>query len=80
MKERIACMTIYTTKEWKGFGRQNYYCNKYRLEGGKVVKYKCHRQKVFDGDESNWEKDEQVEASWTIDDPAMPDWLKQYLP
>ena len=55
-------MTIYTTKEWKGFGRQNYYCNEYRLEGGKVVKY------------------EQVEASWTIDDPAMPDWLKQYLP
>lgn len=64
---------IYETQEWKGYGKQNYYWNEYWRDGNRIIKLKCHRFKFFDGDESNWED------SWAIDDPSMPDWLKNYI-
>ena len=70
---------LYRTNEYSGNGKQNYYHNEYYREGDKVVKYKCHRYKFFDGDENTWETDEHVENSWDLDDDSMPDWLHNYL-
>ena len=43
------------------------------------MKYKCHRKKLFDGKESDWHEEEEMVDSWQIDDPAMPEWLREYL-
>lgn len=72
-------MIIYTTNEWKGYGKQNYYWHEYRLEGDTVYKYKCNRSKFFDGKESNWEESENLLESWKVDAPDMPEWLNQYI-
>lgn len=71
--------TIYSTKEWKGHGKQNYSHNEYRTDGEEVVKYHCNRQRYFDGEESSWHESEKKVDSWNMDDPNMPDWLNKYV-
>lgn len=33
----------------------------------------------FDGNESTWQDDATFQESWQLNDPSMPDWLKQHL-
>ena len=42
-------MTVYKTKELCGYREQNYRWVEYRLERGKVAKYKCRRREISDG-------------------------------
>ena len=72
-------MVVYKTKEWKGFGKQNYYWHEYRKEGAKIAKYKCHRRKFFDGKENNWDTDEEFVESWEKNDWNVPGWLKKFF-
>ena len=71
--------TIYVTNEWKGYGKHDRYWNEYRLEGNEVCKYKCFRTKFFDGYENTKDYEETFVESWDINDPDMPDWLKEYI-
>lgn len=73
-------MTIYATNERPAYGKQNYTWYEYRLEHGKIVKYKCRRQKIFYGDENVWEQSERAVTSWVIGDPEIPEWLERYIP
>ena len=70
---------IYSTNEWSGYEKQNYYHNEYRKKGNKVFKYKCHRFKFFNGRENTWETDERLVESWNTNDPQMPAWLNKYI-
>ena len=72
-------MLVYRTNEWKGYGKQNYYWNEYRKEGSDIVKYKCHREKHFDGHESEWYQDEEEVERWDIEDSNLPEWLRSYF-
>ena len=72
-------MAIYKTSEWNGSEKNNYYWDEYRLEEDEIVNYRCHRQKFIDGNITDWKMEESVEGTWKLDDPDMPEWIKQYI-
>ncbi len=71
--------TIYVTNSWDGYSKGSEYWNEYRLEGDRILKYKCSSVKFFDGNENVRKKDEKEVDSWSIDDSSMPEWLRNYL-
>lgn len=70
-------MLIYQTNSW-GYGKTKYW-NEYRKEGDTIYKYKCSKYKHFDGRENEWLENESLEESWDVNDPNIPEWLKQYI-
>ncbi|KYP19810.1 hypothetical protein [Streptococcus parauberis] len=70
---------IYRTQQYDGYGKHNYYWNEYRQDRNEIIKFKCNKQKFFDGRENNWEESEKKVQSWNIDDPNIPEWLKNYI-
>ena len=73
-------MTIYTTQEKPGYGKQNYSHYEYRLEGGQVLRYHCRRQRIFFKEENEWVHTEKLTNTWGLDDPELPKWIRKYLP
>lgn len=73
-------MLLYKTKEYKGYGKQNYNWYEYMLECDNIVKYKCNRHKFFDGHENSWETSKDVFEIIPKDAPYVPDWLRKRIP
>lgn len=70
---------IYETKEWKGFGKHEFFHNEYVQDKDTITKFKCGRRKIFNGKENEWTNTKRKEASWKKSDPKMPDWLKKHV-
>lgn len=70
---------LHKTKDWKGYGKQNYYHNEYIEEGARIVKYKVNEFKTFDGKENVWKTVKTAVESWAKNDPNIPEWLLKKL-
>ncbi|WP_438831587.1 hypothetical protein [Streptococcus pluranimalium] len=70
---------IYKTNSWSGYSKGSSYWNEYRLEGNRIIKYKCSSIKFFDGNENVRETEETEVDSWGLDDESMPEWLREHL-
>ena len=70
---------IYSTNEWHGHGKQNYFNNDYYLADNVVTMVQHHRQKVFFGDCSEWVDSDKIIKKWTLDAPDLPDWLWKHI-
>ena len=72
-------MNLYTTNEYKGHGKNNYFWYEYRKKGNKITKNRCSRTKIFDGHENEWVRDESEVDSWNIKDSGLPGWLRDLI-
>ncbi len=70
---------VYRTNSWSGYGKGDSSHYEYFDDGETVTKVKVHEFKFFDGHENSRERDEKEVASWSHDDPDMPDWLREKL-